>query len=339
MHTALLHRAHDQLLDRRRRLADLVGEVGDGGDLVTLLRMVDAALERIDGGTYGSCAVCQETIDEDTLMRHPLIEYCLCRLNAHQVGALERDLQLAGRVQFAVLPPPAVRLPGWLGHFRYVPHGAVSGDLCDLVPDPSGAGRLTFIVGDVSGKGVAASFLMARLSALFRSLAESGRAVSEILDTVNRHISETTLPSHYATVVCGRAHEDGTVEIANAGHCPPLAIRSGKVAEIGGANVPIGLFEATRYATETLWLAPGDSLFLYTDGLTEARNPADEEFGEERLRDYLESAAATNPAAMLAGCLREQREFAGPDAAGDDLTVMVLRRDHAEGDARTAWAS
>src|SRR5437867_12463276 len=123
----------DQLLDRRRRIESTLSDVGEAEDLVRLLKEVDSALSRMDAGTYGGCEVCHETVDDDLLLTNPLIQYCLCRLTPEQQRALQDDLDLATRIQWALLPKQNLRFAGWEVHYRYEPAGPVSGDYCDAI--------------------------------------------------------------------------------------------------------------------------------------------------------------------------------------------------------------
>jgi len=225
MDAALQTNLRDQLMVRRQKLDEAVGEIGRADDLVRLLHEVDSALKRLDGGTFGRCEVCELSVDDSFLAANPLIQFCLCDLNEAQQNALQRDLDLASRIQWALLPRPGLEQAGWHVEFRYQPAGPVSGDYLDVV-SKNGEG-IYFLLGDVSGKGVAASFLMARLNALFRSLIDLNLPLKEIVQRANRLFSEGTIASHYATLVCGRATPDGRIEICNAGHCPPLLLSKG----------------------------------------------------------------------------------------------------------------
>src|SRR5207249_7870938 len=143
--------------------------------------------------------------------------------------ALQNDLDLASRIQWQLLPRQNVRVSGWEVHYRYEPAGPVSGDYCDAITENGDGGNLYVLTGDVSGKGVAASLLMAHLNAMFRTLVGMGLPVQHLLERANRLFSESTIASHYATLVCARAEVTGEVEVCNAGHCPPLVIRDRSV--------------------------------------------------------------------------------------------------------------
>src|SRR6266511_2716189 len=190
MDTLLETNLRGHLQDRRQRLESVISKVGDAADLVRLLQEVDAALDRLEKKSYGLCNVCNLAIEEEFLLANPLVQYCLCELSPEQQRALEDDLGLAARVQWALLPPQNLSFAGWEVHFRYAPAGPVSGDYCDAVTGQSDGGDLFLAVGDVSGKGVAASLFMARLNALFRALIQTEVSVQQLVERANGLLSE-----------------------------------------------------------------------------------------------------------------------------------------------------
>src|SRR5205823_9198791 len=127
---------------------------------------------------------------------------------------LEKDLDRAWVIQGELLPKLNLRFNGWEVSYHYEPAGPVSGDYCDLVSTDSG--DLYFLIGDVAGKGVAASLLMSRLQAIFRSLITTQLPVNELVERANHFFADTTMRPYYATLVCGKASADGQVEICNA---------------------------------------------------------------------------------------------------------------------------
>ena len=323
--TSLVRR---QLQDRRQRLGEAIAVEGPDAELVRLLRQVDSALGRLDKDDYGTCLVCSESVDEADLERNGLMEYCLCNLTTEQQNALQHDLQLARRIQSGLLPDPELSSGGWQASYRYDPAGVVSGDFCDLWVAPRDPGALYFAVGDVSGKGVAASLLMVHLHAAFRSLLGTGVPLAEMVECVNRQLMEVSLPSHYATLACGRADEHGNVELVNAGHCPPLLVSGGAVTGVAATGYPIGLLAERPWEVRNLHLGRGDSLVLYTDGLTEARRPDGEEYGQERIERLLAERSAEPTSRQMVHAVRSDlASFLGDTARSDDLTVLVLRRD------------
>src|SRR6266567_2405187 len=146
--------------------------------------------QRLERGTFGLCETCHDTIEAERLLADPLMRFCLDHLTQDEQRALESDLSLAARIQRRLLPEPGVELAGWEVRYHYQPAGMVSGDYCDLLQTNNG---LLFLLGDVSGKGVAASMLMSHLHATFRSLAEAGLPLERMVEDANRIFCESTL--------------------------------------------------------------------------------------------------------------------------------------------------
>jgi phosphoserine phosphatase RsbU/P len=313
---------NNQLEERKRRLEAAIALAPQNTALTGLLREVDSALERMDKGSYGLCEECREPVEEDRLMADPLVRYCLDHLTDGQRMALQRDLDLANQVQRNLLPPMGLSAGRWETSYHYAPVGPVSGDYCDLIPSD---GRLFFVLGDVSGKGVAASMLMTQLHALFRSLTSMALPLGQIVTQVNRVFCESALAGQYATLVCGQAKPDGEVEIHNAGHWPAIVAGRGGVLRIESTGLPLGMFHEGEFSATRLQIDPGDTLFLYTDGLLEARS-ADDEYGVDRVVSLVRQQSAKPPAELISACLDDVRTFAGTNPATDDLTLLAIRR-------------
>jgi sigma-B regulation protein RsbU (phosphoserine phosphatase) len=317
----------DRLLNRRDKLRAAIPVAARAPQLVDLLGEVDAALARMDAGTYGICEACQAEIENDRLMADPLCRTCIDDLSAAERRTLERDLELAFQVQRGLLPDPAARLRGWTMAFAYEPAGPVSGDYCDLISPAGELGAGVILLGDITGKGVAASMLMAHLHATFRSLVSVARSVTDLVSKANRVFCQGALPSHFATLVCGSVNGDGAVEVCNAGHCLPLHIGPGGVARVDSTGLPLGIFADGDYVSRTIRLAPGDNLVLYTDGVSEAFSPAREQYGTDRLASLLEAKRGSGPNELVAAILEDVKRFRASAAKSDDLTVMALRRE------------
>ncbi|MCU1312068.1 MAG: serine phosphatase [Candidatus Angelobacter sp.] len=320
-----------QLLDRRGRLENAIQQNGNEVQLRGLLEQVDAALDRINQGTYGICETCHDTIEQDRLERNPLIRYCLDHLTAPERQALQDDLDLALRIQQNLLPNREFRAAGWEAYYHYEPLGPVSGDYCDLVAEDDKS--IFFLLGDAAGKGVAASLLMSQLHAIFRTLMALRLTPGQLLERANRLFCEFMLPGHYATVICGRADDSGKIEIANAGHCLPLVLRNGQNITIQNSTFPLGLFCESEYATTTLQLGKDEGLLLYSDGLLEANNSSGDEYGEERLQRLFMNCNGRTPKELIENCLEDLRKFQLGQARKDDLTVLSILRTAAAGAA------
>lgn len=311
------------LLDWRKRLETAIVEFDDSSHLVPLLSEVDSALHRMEAGSAGICEACNEEIEDDAV-KDPIARFCLDCLNAKEQRALQNDLDNVSLVQYSLLPTQDLSVDGWRAYYHYEAAGPVSGDYCDLVTNESG--DLFFLLGDVSGKGIAASMLMAHLHAIFRSLITLDLPVDQLVERANHVFADATMPAYYATLVCGRARRSGAIELCNAGHCPPLLIRKGDVTSIEATGLPIGIFCREQYSACELQLGPGDSVLLYTDGLTESSDSLDTEYGLERLIEMAGAKHSLAPQALTLACLDDARSFRAGQPKGDDLTVMVIQR-------------
>lgn len=313
----------DQLLDRHRKLETALAKFSESGQLRQLLRDVDAALERLGAGSYGLCEVCHDPVEADRLIADPLARFCLDHLSPRERQTLERDLEMAARIQAELLPQPDFTLGSWQVARHYEAAGPVSGDYCDLAP--GGDGSLFFMLGDVSGKGVAAAMLMTQLHATFRSLKSVGLPLTQIVERASSLLCESSLPTQYATLVCGKADAAGVVEICNAGHPPVLWLNGGDVKTVDATGLPVGVFCEQEFSSHTVRLRPGDSLLLYTDGLSEARDIHGAEYGIERLAKLAPAIRASSPRAMINACLEDLKTFSGGGRKSDDLTMMAIR--------------
>jgi sigma-B regulation protein RsbU (phosphoserine phosphatase) len=311
-----------QLEERKRRLVMAAASTPRNTELTNLLHEVDAALDRMAEGTYGLCLECHEAVEPDRLLADPLVRYCLDHLTQPERAALQRDLDLASQVQRNLLPPNGLRVGGWETSYHFAPVGAVSGDYCDLIASD---GQLLFLLGDVSGKGVAASMIMAQLHALFRSLTVMSLPLGQIVAHVNRVLCESALAGQFATLVCGLAKPTGEVEIHNAGHCPAIVVGRDGVFCIESTGLPLGMFIETKSSATCVQMESGDILFLYTDGLSEARNENDE-YGVDRVMTLVSKQAAQQPAELIAACIDDLRAFVNGSPSFDDMTVLAVRR-------------
>ena len=313
---------HSQLEERKRRLEAAMALAPQRAGLAGLLRDVDLALERMSKGSFGLCQECHEVIEPDRLLADPLVCYCLDHLTQSQRAALQRDLDLASQLQRNLLPQVGLRAGGWETSYHYAPVGPVSGDYCDLIPSD---GDLFFALGDVSGKGVAASMLMAHLHALFRSLTGMALPLGQMVTQANRIFCESALAGQYATLVCGQAKPTGEVEIHNAGHWPAIIVGRGRVSRVESTGVPLGMFHEVDFSATRQRMEPGDMLFLYTDGLLEARRGNDE-YGADRVARLVRQQDGRRPAELIAACLDDLRTFADDGPRLDDLTLLAIRR-------------
>jgi sigma-B regulation protein RsbU (phosphoserine phosphatase) len=321
MATAEMGFLHGQLKERKQRLEAVIQAAPNEANLQSLLSEVDSALDRVAAGTYGLCDSCHEAIERDRLLADPLIRYCLDHLTTHERVALQRDLDLASELQRGLLPPKDLRAGAWETNYHYAPLGAVSGDYCDLYPAKE---QLYFMLGDVSGKGVAASMRMTQLHALFRSLIGMGLPLAAIVETVNGFLCESGLSGQYATLVCGCAQPGGEVELFNAGHLPVIAVQKGKTQLLESTGFPVGMFRDASFSPVRVKLCGDDMLFLFTDGVSEA-DGGDGEYGVERIVNLLAGKIPCCAGEAVSACLEDLRAFVGTHPGMDDVTLLAIR--------------
>jgi sigma-B regulation protein RsbU (phosphoserine phosphatase) len=316
-----LHLLRDQLVVRRQKLEAAVAKT-QTANLLQLLEQVDRALERVDHGSYGVCEACAGTVEAERLFADPLTGLCLDCLKPEEQRALEQDLLLAARIQAGLLPKRDFSAAGWKIAYHYEPAGQVSGDYCDLVQHGQ---DLYFMLGDVSGKGVAAAMLMANIHAMFRVLIPSGLPLEQLVERANRLFCESTLPTQYATLVVGKADEFGNVEICNGGHPAPFHVRHDGVTAIQAATVPVGLFCDQKFSSAQLRVAPGESLVLYTDGISESEGPDGAQYGAASLQKLLGACRKLPSRELVEKCLKEVLDFRAGSPRLDDQALMVLQ--------------
>jgi sigma-B regulation protein RsbU (phosphoserine phosphatase) len=311
-----------ELINWRERLESAATSSQENIELSGLLREVRSAIERLSAPeSYGVCQVCHDLIGQAAMNADPLAKVCLNCLTPEQLSELDDDLGRAWLIQGEFLPKQDFKFNGWEVSYYYEPAGRLSGDYCDLVS--TDAGDLYFLIGDVAGKGVAASLLMSRLHAIFRSLISARLPVNELVAKANYLFADTTMRPYYATLVCGRASAGGDVEICNAGHCPPLLMHGQTVTPVAATGLPVGMFCQERYETVSFKLNRTDRLLLYTDGLSEARNAATEEYGG-RLKNTLSDCSALSAAKVVSRLVDDMRAFSSGNPLNDDLTVMAI---------------
>jgi len=324
MATAIEPVLRNQLVDRREKLQAAANGFHRPAELTRLLHEVDDALQRMGLGVYGLCEVCHDPVETERLIADPLTRVCIDHLTAKEQRALEEDLELAAQIQAGLLPAADKTIDGWEVAYHYQPAGAVSGDYCDLINGNDGSWM--FVVGDVSGKGVAASMLMAHLQAMFRTLISIDLPLEQMVERASRVFCESTLPTQYATLVCGRVGNNGEVEVCNAGHLPPLLTQNGSVRALAATGLPVGVFCSESFSCSKFQMDVGDSLFLYTDGYSELTNGNGSEFGVERLSRLVEGNGKLAPRALIDLSIHELSAFSEGRAPTDDLTLMAIRR-------------
>jgi len=312
----------DELFSRLQNLRTVSLENGRAADLGRFLEEVDTAIAKFEEGTYGICEECHEAMDVNRMLADPLARICLDELTGKQRSALEDDLQFAAQIQRGLLPERDIAHGAWRADYVYEPAQLISGDYCDVIVDDD---DLYFLLGDVSGKGMAASLLMSNLHAIFHSLVPLKLDLSELMTRANRLLLKSSLANQFATLVVGRASTDGEIETVNAGHLPPLLIKHGVKGELDLAGLPLGMFCDAEFSSQRVKLDDGDSLLLFTDGVTEAVNSDGDEFGSARLCSAINGHNFGHPNELISRCSGELANWRGAAERNDDLTMLALR--------------
>jgi serine phosphatase RsbU (regulator of sigma subunit) len=240
---------------------------------------------------------------------------------------LEKELAVAHDIQMGMLPrslPERGRLDL---HAELLPARRTGGDLYDFHVEGD---RLWFVVGDVAGKGLGAALLMTVTLTLFRAFAREGASgVAEVVARMNRELARENERAMFVTAFVGRLDlGSGELEFVSAGHNPPYRLAPGRAPEpvTAARGLALGVLEGRAYAAERLLLRPGEGLFLYTDGVTEALSPASEEFSHRRLESLLGSVAGAPAAEVVGACLAAVHDFEAGAPQSDDIAVLALRR-------------
>ena len=243
---------------------------------------------------------------------------------------IESELSIAREIQMSSLPKVFPPMPGLTElelHALLIPAREVGGDLYDFYP--LGNGRFCFLAGDVSGKGVPAALFMAMTKTLLKTCAAIHSSPEDILARANNDLCSGNDRSMFVTLFLGILDlKTGELEYSNAGHNRPFVLRASGALDVldGAAGPPLGAFEGKSFSKVRARLSPGDRIFLYTDGVTEAESLAGEFFGEERLERSLRSLWGKPPKDMLAALLDEINAFSKAEQS-DDITLMAFRYD------------
>jgi len=213
-------------------------------------------------------------------------------LRLQQIDDIQEDMRLAAEIQRGLLPKDELSCEFWDVDLAYHPAGVVSGDYVDVLRHD---GHLYFMLGDVSGKGVAASILMSNLHAMFRALIPVGLELCDLMSRANRLFAESTMANQYATLILGKINSRGEIEMCNAGHLPPLIVGGERSIELDSTGLPLGMFCDSQFVSSGVKLQPSETLLLFTDGVTEANDASGVEFGVERLRASINGSASGRP--------------------------------------------
>jgi phosphoserine phosphatase RsbU/P len=242
---------------------------------------------------------------------------------------LERELAVARRIQFGLIPRQLPACTGWRMASAYQPARAIGGDFLDAFELPDRPGCLALHLGDVTGKGIPAALMMAFCRAVLRSATYNGTGPADTLERANRVLTTDVRAGVFVTAVAVDLEPSGRLRWASAGHEPPFLIRAGatEVIELDPTGAMLGLLPRLGGAERTEALAPGDRLVLWTDGVTDAQSTDGERFGEARFRRLLTVPHASGePERVIAAILAALAAWSRGRDPADDVSLVVIER-------------
>jgi phosphoserine phosphatase RsbU/P len=240
--------------------------------------------------------------------------------------SLKGELEVAREIQLAMLPKGTYRAADIEISGMTRPANTVGGDFYDVLPLTDG--RIIVTLGDVAGKGSPAALLMALLLAVLRTLVDEDLDPPSLIERVNAQICRHSPSSRFITLFYAvYTPATGTLAYVNAGQNPPMIRRTdGRYERLGSTGVALGMFEHSTFASVETSLAPGETLVMYSDGITEAEDPAGQPFEERGLEGVVERHANQEPAEIGVQVLKAVEAHARASRFIDDLTVLILKR-------------
>src|SRR5215472_6413910 len=244
---------------------------------------------------------------------------------------MKRDLQIAREIQTWLLPGTPPQIPGLAIAYSTRPANTVAGDYYDVFPRPgrtSEENRVVLAVADVAGKSIPAAMLMATFQASLKTLSTAQVPLQELAANMNRYACSNSQGGLRFTTAFLAEYDavKRTVHYINAGHNNPILCRAdGQIERLDVGGLPFGIMPEAKYEAATIILAPGDWLVIFTDGLVEAVNARDEEYGEFRLLSAIEASKLLPPSELLKRLMFDLDVFVGNTPQHDDVTCMLLK--------------
>ena len=253
------------------------------------------------------------------------LETTRLREEASAKARLEQELRTAYGIQSRLLPTELPHVEGYAFAGANRPCRTVSGDYYDVVARPDG--RIYFIMADVSGKGITAALVMASVATAFSIFTRSDPTAAGLLRELNETLAPKTAPTKFVTIVAGVLDPNsGAIQFANAGHVAPLVISRRGVVQLSQTDMVVGLFRQAQYRNQEVTLEPGDTLVLFTDGVTEAENEIEEQLGLEQVAQFVSTLHGTPAPGVVEAIEGHVQSFVGGAAMADDVTLFAVTR-------------
>lgn len=293
-------------------------------NVLQVVLQLEDALEKLDKGNFGMCEVCHEDVETTRLELDYTTTVCLEHLSEEQIQALEKDLEMVGQVQRELLPRTAPQIPELDIAVATQPARIVGGDYYDFFTtrqDQTG-----IVIADVMGKGLPASMLMSNLQACLRILGPESEDPISVTRRLNKLFLNNVKLIRFISIFIGIFQpETKKLIYCNAGHHPPLLWEnsSRQIHLLSPTGPAIGLSATPEYRESSVPLHSDDILLLYTDGIVEARNQMDEEFGENRLSKFLQTHHQQTASEIVGSLLTRLKLFS--QSFQDDVTLLAIK--------------
>lgn len=291
------------------------------------LEVLNTAVAKAEEQTLGLCTVCDDYIEMSRLEVDYTACVCIDHYTPDQKRKLEGELELSQKVQKALLPQEVPSVPGLEVAAFSQPARIVGGDYFDFFRFKDNTPGL--VIADVMGHGVAASLLMASLQASLRILVTEDDCPGNVAKRLNHLFCHNINLTKFVTLFLTRYEPDSrTLNYCNAGHNPPLLFlrnQADPISWLQPSGAAIGLVENFQFEARNVQVNPGDLLLLYTDGVTEARNPKEEEFGPDRLAEILSRQPDLSARELVAAVRRNLQEFTNGQPLEDDTTIVAVK--------------
>jgi sigma-B regulation protein RsbU (phosphoserine phosphatase) len=236
---------------------------------------------------------------------------------------LEQEMRIAAEIQQALLPKRVPAGRHFVASAASVPTRSIGGDFFDYLELPDG--QVGFVLGDVAGKGPPAALLSALMQGMFAFAAEGSRGPADTIARLNLALFRRGFESRFVTLFAGVLAADGMLTYCNAGHNPPLLFGRDRVRRLDVGGPVVGLLESVTFDEEAVRLAHGESVVVFSDGISEAENAVGEEYGDERILAAVQRSAASPPSEIVEQLFADVRQFCGRLPQTDDMTALVIR--------------
>jgi serine phosphatase RsbU (regulator of sigma subunit) len=296
----------------------------NGEDVLDVISQLRSALESIENGEFDQCLKCEGEVETERLELDYTTSVCLAHYSDQEIRDLESDLELASKVQKQLLPCEVPSLQGFEIAVEAEAARIVGGDYYDFFAFKDG--KQGIVIADVMGKGLPASMLMSNLQASLRILGPQYGSPQQLMLKLNDLFKNNLKLIRFISIFLAKLDpENGKLAYSSAGHHPPLWYKaeSQEVSWLNPTGPAIGLTADASFGLETIEVSTGDIILLYTDGLVEAQNDISEEFGEEKLRDFVLNNAGIECCDLLNGLKEAARDFA--KSFQDDVTLLGLK--------------